>query len=374
MRKIISIPALADVHVHLREPGFSYKETIHTGTRAAAAGGFTCVCPMPNLNPVPDSPQNLEQELEIIRRDAVIDVLPYASITIGRAGREVVDVAVLKKCGAVAFSDDGSGVQDENVMLQAMKTIAANGAILAAHCEDNTLLNGGYIHDGKYAREHGHAGICSRSEWGQIARDLELAAFTGCAYHVCHISTAESVEVIRRAKARGINVTCETAPHYLTLCEDDLQEHGRFKMNPPLRSAADRSALIEGLLDGTIDMISTDHAPHSLEEKSKGLRGSAMGVVGLETSFPVMYTNFVKTGILSLDRLVELMSTNPRKRFNLPSAEGCTAEFDIESPWMVNPVEFASKGHSTPFEGSVLYGRCVHTMMRGREVYRLEEL
>jgi len=362
---VIRIPGLVDVHVHFREPGFEYKETIKSGSMAAAAGGYTCVCPMPNLNPVPDSPAHLDVELAAVRAGAVIDVKPYASITVGRKGLELVDVAALKgKC--VGFSDDGSGVQDDNIMYEAMKVIADNDCILAAHCEDNRLLNGGYIHDGVYAREHGHKGICSESEWGQIERDLDIAARTGCAYHVCHISTKESVELIRRAKAKGVNVSCETAPHYLLLCDGDLQEDGRFKMNPPLRSSEDRSALIEGILDGTIDMIATDHAPHSAEEKSRGLQGSAMGIVGLETAFPLMYTSFVREGILLLDRLVELMSLAPRRRFKLaPVSSDDYAEFDIARPYEIDPSTFRSCGHSTPFAGWTVYGKCLATVLRG---------
>jgi len=366
---VIRIPALADVHVHFREPGYSYKETIASGSRAAAASGYTTVCPMPNLDPVPDSPEHLEEELAIIRRDACIDVIPYASITVGRKGLELVDVAALKD-KVVAFSDDGSGVQDERMMRKAMELIAANGCILAAHCEDNSLLHGGYIHDGRYAHAHGHRGICSESEWGQIARDLEIAGQTGCAYHVCHISTRESVDVIRRAKARGVDVSCETAPHYLLLCDDDLQEDGRFKMNPPLRSAEDRVALIEGIKDGTIDMISTDHAPHSAEEKSRGLEHSAMGIVGLETAFPLLYTYLVRKGVISLERLVELMSTAPRKRFRLDQDSGSYAEFEIEEPYRIDSRKFLSKGHSTPFDGWEVYGRCVRTVHKGITVFK----
>ena len=370
---IIRIPALADVHVHFREPGFPNKETIRSGSMAAAAGGYTAVCPMPNLSPAPDSLENLEQELAIIRRDAVIKVLPYATVTKGRKGHDVVDIAALK-ASCVAFSDDGSGVQDRDVMLRAMKTAAENGCIIAAHCEDNSLLNGGYIHDGSYAREHSHKGISSESEWRQIERDVDLASFSGCAYHVCHISTRQSVDIIRRAKARGVNVTCETAPHYLILSQDDLQEDGRFKMNPPLRDPEDRSALIEGLLDGTIDMIATDHAPHTAQEKSRGLAGSSMGIVGLETAFPLLYTHFVKTGILSLDTLVKLMSTNPRRRFSLDgtSTSGVTndyAEFDVETPYVIDPSNFYSMGHSTPFAGREVYGRCLRTVYGNKAVY-----
>ncbi len=372
-RNTITIPALADVHVHLREPGYSYKETIRSGSMAAAAGGYTCICPMPNLNPVPDSAEHLERELEIIRRDAVIDVRPYASITKGRKGREVVDITSLKG-SAVAFSDDGSGVQDEKVMLRAMELVALNGCILAAHCEDNTLLDGGYIHKGRYAAAHGHRGICSESEWRQIERDLRLAGQVGCAYHVCHISTKESVDIIRKAKDRGVNVSCETGPHYLLLCEDDLREEGRFKMNPPLRSREDRDALIEGLRDGTIDMIATDHAPHSAEEKSKGLKGSAMGITGLETAFPVLYTGLVRTGIISLDRLVELMSTAPRKRFRLGEAARDRAVFDIGTAFRIDSTTFRSMGRSTPFDGWTVYGRCLETIREGKTIYSYAQI
>ena len=369
-KKVIEIPALADVHVHFREPGFSYKETIQSGCMAAAAGGYTCVCPMPNLSPVPDSPENLQLELDLINRDAIIDVRPYAAITVGRKGLEVVDIAALKG-SCVAFSDDGSGVQDEAVMRKAMKLIARQGCILAAHCEDNSLLHGGYINEGEYARTHGHKGICAQSEWGQIERDLALAEECGCAYHVCHISTAKSVELIREAKARGVDVSCETAPHYILLCDDDLQEDGRFKMNPPLRSAQDRDAILEGLLDGTIDMIATDHAPHSAEEKSKGLKGSAMGITGLETAFPLLYTHLVRTGIISLEKLVELTSTAPRRRFRLPEAGGDRAFFQVEEPFTIDSSKFFSKGHSTPFDGWEVYGRCVRTVYKGKTIFKI---
>ncbi len=356
--------------MHFREPGFSYKETIMSGSRAAAAGGYTCVCPMPNLNPAPDSVENLEKELEIIRRDACIDVRPYATITVGRKGNCLVDFASLKG-KAVAFSDDGSGVQAQETMLHAMEAAAANGCIVAAHCEDNSLLNGGYIHDGEYARAHGHRGICSRSEWGQIERDLELAARTGCAYHVCHISTKESVRLIREAKASGVNVSCETAPHYLLLCENDLREDGRFKMNPPLRGEDDRQALLEGIQDGTIDMIATDHAPHTAEEKSHGLEHSAMGVVGLETAFPVLYTGLVRTGVITLDRLIELMSASPRRRFNLGEAPRDYALFDISAPFTIDSSSFLSMGRSTPFDGIQVWGRCIRTVYKGKTVYSI---
>lgn len=369
---VVVCPAFCDVHVHFREPGRPDKETIASGCRAAAAGGYTCVCPMPNLNPVPDSPATLARELEIISRDSCIDVIPYASITLGRKGLQVVDVAALKG-SVVAFSDDGSGVQDERVMRRAMETIAAEGCILAAHCEDNSLLvPGGCIHDGAYARRNGLPGISSESEWRQIERDLRLAGEAGCAYHVCHISTAQSVDLIRRAKDRGVDVTCETGPHYLTLCEDDLRDEGRFKMNPPLRSAADRAALLEGLKDGTIDMIATDHAPHTAEEKSKGLRGSLMGVVGLETAFPVLYTALVCKGEISLEKLVSLMSSAPRERFRLPQREGDRVTIDISTPRIIDSAEFLSQGRSTPFDGLQVYGRVLKTEYNNKTIYEVK--
>ena len=365
---MVTLPAFADLHVHFREPGQTWKETIRTGSLSAARGGYTLVCAMPNLNPVPDSLEHLAFEQEAIDRDALIRVLPYGSITKGRQGRELVDFHALKG-GCVAFSDDGSGVQSPEMMREAMRAAAAEDVIIAAHCEDNTLLRGGYIHDGHYCREHGHKGICSESEWGQIARDVELAAETGCRYHVCHISTVESVDIIRQAKKSGVKVTCETAPHYLTLCEDDLQEDGRFKMNPPLRTADDREALIEGLADGTIDVIATDHAPHSAEEKSKGLAGSAMGIVGLETAFPVLYTRLVRTGRLSLDRLVEALAIAPRRIFRLPEAPEDWVDVDLDTPWTIRSGEFASMGRATPFEGWEVYGKVLRTVYHGKTVY-----
>ncbi len=368
------VPAFADIHVHFREPGFTAKETIRTGSLAAARGGYTAVCAMPNLNPVPDCPESLAVEQAAIDRDAVIRVLPYCSITKGRKGEELVDFNALKdKC--IAFSDDGSGVQSEEMMLGAMQAAAREDVILAAHCEDNALLHGGYIHDGRYCAQHGHKGICSESEWGQIARDLKLCEQTGCHYHVCHISTKESVALIRMAKARGVNVTCETAPHYLVLCEDDLQEDGRFKMNPPLRSAEDREALIEGLLDGTIDAIATDHAPHTAEEKSRGLAHSAMGIVGLETSFPVLYTALVRTGRMSLERLVEAMSTAPRRIFRLgggtigPGMPADITVIDLDREYNIDSRTFLSMGKATPFDGLKVRGEVVLTLMGGRAVY-----
>lgn len=365
--KYIRFPGFCDVHVHFREPGFSYKETIRTGSRAAAAGGYTAVCTMPNLSPVPDSVENLRLEQDIIDRDAVIAVYPYASITKSELGEELSDMEELKS-KAVAFSDDGKGVQSEEMMRKAMEKAASLGKIIAAHCEVNELLRGGYIHDGRYAAEHGHAGICSESEWREIERDVRLAGETDCAFHVCHISCRESVEIIRKAKRDGVNVTCETAPHYLVLCEDDLMEDGRFKMNPPLRSADDRAALIEGIRDGTIDMIATDHAPHSKEEKSRGLKGSAMGITGLETAFPVLYSRLVKTGVISLERLIELMAVNPRKRFGIPIGDDYTV-WDLDAEYEIDPAKFISMGRATPFEGMKVSGRCIRTVYGGKTVY-----
>ena len=370
----IVVSGLVDLHVHLREPGFEAKETIATGTAAAAHGGFTTVCSMPNLNPAPDTVEHLQVQLDAIKRDAVVKVLPYATITRERYGRELVDFAALKPMVA-GFSDDGSGVQSDDVMRAAMAEAVKADAIIAAHCEVNELLKGGYIHDGEYAAKHGHKGICSESEWQQIERDIELASECGCRYHVCHISTKESVELIRQAKKRGVKITCETGPHYLTMCDMDLQEEGRFKMNPPIRSAEDRDALVEGIKDGTIDVVATDHAPHTLEEKSRGLAGSAMGVVGLETSFAVIYTKLVREGVITLEKAVELMSEAPRKIFNLGGGlcEGQAADiavFDLEAEFDVNPEDFHSKGRSTPFEGWHLWGECCLTMVDGKIVWQ----
>ncbi|MBE6185815.1 MAG: dihydroorotase [Rikenellaceae bacterium] len=364
---------LVDLHVHLREPGFSSKETIATGTAAAAHGGFTTVCSMPNLAPAPDTMENLQQQLDIIERDAVIKVLPYATITRKRAGDELVNFAELKPYVA-GFSDDGTGVQTEEVMRQAMVEAAKTDTIIAAHCEVDELLRGGYIHDGEYAAKNGHRGICSESEWKQVERDIELAAEAGCRYHVCHISTKQTVELIRQAKARGVKITCETGPHYLTMCDMDLKEEGRFKMNPPIRSAEDRDALIAGLQDGTIDVVATDHAPHTAEEKSRGLERSAMGVVGIETSFAVIYTKLVKAGIISLEKAVEVLAEAPRKIFKLGGGlkEGEAADiavFDLEKEFTVDPDTFLSKGRSTPFEGWQLQGECCLTLVDGRVAY-----
>jgi dihydroorotase len=367
-------PGFVDVHVHLREPGFSYKETIKTGTLAAAHGGYTHVCAMPNLDPVPDSLEHLKPQLELIDRDVLVHVHPYGAVTVGERGETLAELEELAP-SVVAFSDDGRGVQSGELMGQAMKKCKALGKILAAHCEDNSLLHGGYIHDGYYAREHGHRGICSESEWGQVARDLKLAEETGCAYHVCHISTRESVQLIREAKARGVDVTCETGPHYLVFCDRDLQEDGRFKMNPPIRSMEDRAALLHGLSDGTIDMVATDHAPHSLEEKSRGLEKSAMGVVGLETAFPALYTFLVKKGVLPLDKLIDLLNTAPARRFGVgtPLSEGQPADltvFDLEKSFTVDPEKFLTMGRATPFAGMELYGVCQLTMVGGEIVWR----
>lgn len=367
-------PGLVDVHVHFREPGFLYKETIQTGSRAAAHGGITHVCTMPNLNPVPDTAEHLEQQLAAIRKDACVHIYPYGAITKGEAGQELADMAGMAD-NVIGFSDDGKGVQKESMMRRAMQEAARLHKIIAAHCEVNELLHGGYIHDGEYARAHGHRGICSESEWRQVERDLRLCEETGCSYHVCHISTKETVELIRQAKARGVDVTCETGPHYLVMNDSMLQEDGRFKMNPPIRSEADRRALLEGLLDGTIDMIVTDHAPHSAEEKSRGLAQSLMGVVGLETSFAVMYTRLVKTGVISLEKLMELMHTNPSRRFGIgsPIEVGNPADltaFDLNRSFTVDPEQFESKGKSTPFAGETLFGICKLTMVNGRLVWQ----
>ena len=360
-------PGFCDVHVHFRQPGFSYKETIKTGSLAAARGGYTAVCTMPNLKPVPDSLPHLKEQLSIIEEDAVIAVLPYGAISIGELGEELADLEAMAPY-VCAFSDDGKGVQSEDMMRQAMLRAKALGKIIAAHCEVNELLRGGYIHDGRYAKAHGHAGICSESEWRQIERDVKLAKQTGCAYHVCHISCRESVEIIRKAKAEGTDVSCETAPHYLLLTEDDLKEDGRFKMNPPLRSEDDRAALIEGIRDGTIDMIATDHAPHSAEEKAKGLKGSAFGIAGIETAFPLLYTGLVKKGIISLEKLVQLLSENPRKRFGIKTDPGHTV-WDLAAEYTIDPAGFLSKGKATPFEGAKVFGKCIKTVFNDKEIY-----
>ena len=364
----VVLPGFCDVHVHFREPGFSYKETVRSGCAAAARGGYTAVCTMPNLNPVPDAAEHLREQTVIIDRDATIDVYPYAAITVGQKGEQLSDMEGMAD-GAVAFSDDGRGVQGDDVMREAMKRAKALGKMIVAHCEVNDLLRGGYIHDGEYARAHGHRGICSESEYAQIARDLELVREIGCAYHVCHISTKESVELIRKAKAEGLDVTCETGPHYLVMDDSDLKEEGRFKMNPPLRGTEDREALVAGIVDGTIDMIATDHAPHSAEEKSRGLEGSAFGVVGLETAFPVLWTKLVKEGVITLDRLVELLVTNPRRRFGLPIGEDFSI-WRVDEEFTVDPADFASMGHATPFEGWKLFGVNYLTVKNGKILYK----
>ena len=361
-------PGFCDVHVHFREPGFSYKETMETGSKASARGGYTDVCTMPNLNPVPDNREHLEQQLKLIRDHAVIHVYPYGAITVGENGEEL---AALDEMAAdvIAFSDDGRGVQSDELMRTAMEKAKALGKMVVAHCEVNDLLHGGYIHDGEYAKLHGHKGICSESEYAQIARDLRLVEEIGCKYHVCHISTKESVELIRQAKARGVDVTCETAPHYLILNDMQLQDEGRFRMNPPIRSEEDRQALIRGIQDGTIDMIATDHAPHSAEEKSKGLSGSSFGIVGIETAFAVMYTHMVLPGIITLEKLIELLTVNPRNRFGIPCGESYTV-WNLEKDVKVDPDEFLSMGKATPFEGWTLKGECVLTVCDGKVVYR----
>lgn len=364
----IILPGFADVHVHLREPGFFVKETIASGTAAAARGGFTAVCAMPNLCPCPDTRAHLQEQLDIIAATASVAVYPYGTITLGQKGAELSEMEAMAPA-VIAFSDDGVGVQRDEMMEHAMRKAKSLGKIIAAHCEDNSLLHGGYIHDGAYARTHGHKGICSESEWRQLERDIALARRTGCAYHVCHISTKESVDLIRRAKADGVDITCETAPHYLVLTDADLQEDGRFKMNPPIRTQADREALCEGIVDGTIDMIATDHAPHTAEEKNKGLAGSLMGVIGLETAFPVLYTVLVKDGLISLERLVDLMAFNPRRRFGIPLSAGEITAFDLNAQYEVKPEEFRSKGRSTPFAGMEVYGRCKYTKIDGRTVW-----
>ena len=361
-------PGFCDVHVHFREPGFSYKETIATGCAGAARGGYTAVCTMPNLNPTPDSLEHLNLQRGIIESDACIHVYPYGTITVGEVGEEPADLEGMAPyvCG---FSDDGRGVQDDKMMRAAMETAKKLGKLIVAHCEVNDLLKGGYIHDGDYAKTHGHRGICSESEWVQIARDLELVKEIGCGYHVCHISTKESVDIIRKAKAEGVDVTCETGPHYLILDDSHLQEDGRFKMNPPLRSKADRLALIEGIVDGTIDMIATDHAPHSAEEKSRGLEKSAFGVVGLETAFAAMYTHLVRPGVITMERLIELMADNPRKRFHIPLGLDFSL-WDLNKAYTVDPDEFLSMGRATPFTGMELFGRCLLTVCDGKIVWQ----
>ena len=364
---------LADVHVHLREPGYSAKETITTGTRAAARGGVTTVCAMPNLQPAPDAPETISIEQRMIDEQAVVEVLPFATISKGRERRELAEIEALRPL-SVGYSDDGNGIQTEELMRQAMQRIAAVDGIIAAHCEDDALLHAGYIHDGEYARQHGHKGICSESEWGPIKRDVKLAEEEKCRYHVCHISTKESVEIIREAKQRCSHISCETAPHYLILCDADLQEEGRFKMNPPLRSAEDRAALIEGIKDGTIEVIATDHAPHTAEEKSRGLKGSAMGIVGIETAFALCYTHLVRKGVITIEKLVALMSENPRRLFRLGGAlrEGERADialFDTTTPYTIDTAEFLSMGKATPFEGEEVYGRCRLTLFAGEKVY-----
>jgi dihydroorotase len=370
-KNYVIFPGFCDVHVHFREPGFSYKETIETGTKAAAHGGYTVVCTMPNINPVPDSAEKLAIEQEIIDRDAVIDVIPYGSITVNEDGKELSDMDVLAP-KVIAFSDDGKGIQEEDMMRKAMIKAKSLGKMIVAHCEDKSLIHGGYIHDGEYARLHGHIGISSESEWRQIERDVRLSKETGCAYHVCHVSTKESVEIIRQAKKEGINVTCETAPHYLVLTDMDLKEDGFFKVNPPLRSEADRQALIEALKDGTIDIIATDHAPHTIEEKSKGLKDSAFGYTGIETAFQVLYTDLVKTGIIPLEKLIELLVVNPRKRFGIPFTNDFTV-WDLSYESTIDPQNFISKGKAMPLIGKQVFGKCILTVAGGKIAYESKD-
>ena len=366
--RYVVFPGFCDVHVHFREPGFSYKETMETGSAASARGGYTAVCTMPNLNPVPDSAEHLAVQKKRIEEGSCIHVYPLGSITVGEKGEQLADLEAMAP-DAIGFSDDGRGVQSDDRMRAAMEKAKALGKPIVAHCEVNELLHGGYIHDGEYAKAHGHRGICSESEWGQIARDLELVKEIGCKYHVCHISTKESVDIIRKAKAEGVDVTCETGPHYLVMDDSMLREEGRFKMNPPLRAREDREALIEGILDGTIDMIATDHAPHSAEEKSRGLEKSAFGVVGIETAFPIMYTHFVKTGRMTMEHLLKLLVTNPRERFGIPMGNDFSI-WDLNEEYAVDPAEFLSMGKATPFEGWKVFGRCMATVCDGKIVYR----
>ena len=364
----VTLPGFCDVHVHFREPGFCYKEDMETGSKAAARGGYTAVCTMPNLNPVPDSVEHLAVQLEAIREKACIPVYPYGAITVAELGREMADLEGMAK-DVIAFSDDGKGVQSDDMMRQAMLRAKALGKMIVAHCEVNDLLEGGYIHKGEYAAKNGHRGICSESEWKQIERDIALAKETGCSYHVCHISTKESVALIRQAKADGVDITCEVGPHYLVLDDSGLQEEGRFKMNPPLRSAEDRKALLEGLLDGTIDMIATDHAPHSAEEKAKGLEKSAFGIVGLETAFPILYTHLVKPGIMTMETLMDRMVYAPRKRFGIPLREDDYSVWDLTEEYEIDPETFVSKGHATPFAGWKVFGKCLKTVCGGQTVF-----
>ena len=369
--KYAIFPGFCDVHVHFREPGFSYKETIKTGSLSAARGGYTAVCTMPNLNPVPDSVENLKVQTDIIETDACIHVYPYGAITVGEKGEVLADLEGMAP-NVCAFSDDGKGVQSDDMMRAAMLKAKALGKMIVAHCEVNDLLHGGYIHDGEYAKAHGHRGICSESEWAQVARDIELVKEIGVPYHVCHISTKETVDIIRKAKAEGVDITCETGPHYLVMNDMDLQEHGRFKMNPPIRSEEDRKALLEGILDGTIDMLATDHAPHSAEEKAKGLEKSAFGVVGLETAFPIMYTYLVKPGVMTMEQLLEVMVYAPRKRFNIPLGNDFSI-WDLEKEYTVDPADFVSMGKASPFTGWTVNAECVATVCDGKLVWKKSE-
>ncbi|MBR5020154.1 MAG: dihydroorotase [Oscillospiraceae bacterium] len=369
--KYAILPGFCDVHVHFREPGFSYKETMVSGSACAARGGYTAVCTMPNLNPTPDSVEHLQQQLDLINAGACIHVYPYGSITCGLKGEQLADLEGMAP-NVIAYSDDGKGVQSDDMMNAAMLKARELGKMIVAHCEVNDLLKGGYIHDGKYAAEHGHRGICSESEWAQVARDIELIKKNGCPYHVCHISTKETVDIIRKAKAEGVDITCETGPHYLVMDDSMLQEEGRFKMNPPLRDITDREALVAGILDGTIDMLATDHAPHSAEEKAKGLEKSAFGVVGLETAFPIMYTYLVKPGVMTMEQLLEVMVYAPRKRFNIPLGNDFSI-WDLEKEYTVDPADFVSMGKASPFTGWTVNAECVATVCDGKLVWKKSE-
>ncbi len=367
-RSIAVLPGFCDVHVHFREPGFTYKETVLSGSRAAAHGGYTTVATMPNLAPVPDSVEHLSLQLDAIKSTAAAEVIPYGAITVGEEGKELADLEGMAPY-VIGFSDDGRGVTDKTLMEAAMREAKRLGKPIVAHCEDKSLIPaGGVIHDGEYAKKNGIPAISSESEYIEIERDIPLVKKTGVSYHVCHVSAKESVETIRRAKAEGVDITAETGPHYLVLTDADIADEGRFKMNPPLRGEEDRKALIEGILDGTLDMIATDHAPHSEEEKSKGLRGSAFGVVGLETAFAVMYTHLVRTDVLTLEALSELMTAAPRRRFNIEGDAGFTV-FDLTDEYEVDPENFLSMGKSSPFTGMRVYGKCLLTVKDGDTLY-----
>lgn len=378
--KLVS-PGLIDVHVHLREPGYERKETIETGTKAAARGGYTTIAAMANTIPVPDSMESVTYIEGLLQQSAQVRVFPYAAITLGERGQEIVDVEALSETSILGFSDDGRGIQEAGVMYQAMQRAKAVNKPIVAHCEDDSLLFGGYLHDGEYAKANGHRGILSVSESAQIARDIMLAQATGVHYHICHISTKESVELVRFAKAQGINVTAEVSPHHLILCDTDIvNDDPNFKMNPPLRADADRIACVQGLLDGTIDVIATDHAPHHEDEKAWGIETAPFGIVGLETAFPLMYTKFVKTGKMTLKQLIDCMSTKPANIFNLPYGTlevGAAADItiiDLDKEMEIDSSQFLSKGKNTPFNGYNVTGWPVMTLVGGRVAYKDEQM